>query len=60
MVDPIFAPYRQVARQIIEAFPWESAPAYLTRDYDSVYGVVFNRRLRSMGNRDRPIAPRSP
>src|SRR5262249_20623802 len=33
---------------------------YLVRDRDSVYGEIFTRRLRVMGIRDRPIAPRSP
>jgi transposase InsO family protein len=35
-------------------------PAYVVRDNDGVYGRAFTRRLRSMGIRDRPIAPRSP
>jgi transposase InsO family protein len=30
------------------------------RDRDCVYGEVFTRRLRAMGIRDRPTAPRSP
>jgi transposase InsO family protein len=49
-----------LARQITEAFPWSSAPAYLVRDNDGAHGHVFTRRLRAMGIRDRPIAPRSP
>jgi transposase InsO family protein len=49
-----------VAQQIAEAFPWETAPAYLVRDNDGVYGAVFTRRIRAMGIRDRPISPRSP
>jgi transposase InsO family protein len=49
-----------VARQITEAFPWDSAPAYLLRDRDAVYGMVVRKRLKAMGIRDRPIAPRSP
>jgi transposase InsO family protein len=32
----------------------------VVRDHDSVYGEIFIRRLRAMGIRDRPIAPRSP
>ena len=31
------------AQQIVEAFPWESAPCYLLRDQDSIYGVVFQQ-----------------
>lgn len=49
-----------VARQIIEAFPWDEAPRYLVRDRDAVYGQVMKRRLRGLGIRDRPIAPSSP
>src|SRR6476620_5090823 len=50
-----------VARQITAAFPWDSAPRYLIRDRDRVFGsVVTQRRLRAMGIRDKPIAPRSP
>jgi hypothetical protein len=30
-----------LARQITEAFPWTSAPAYLVRDNDGAYGHVF-------------------
>jgi transposase InsO family protein len=46
--------------QIVEAFPWDTAPSYLVRDNDAAYGQVFTNRIRTMGIRDRPIAPRSP
>jgi hypothetical protein len=49
-----------LARQITEAFPWDEAPRYLIRDRDRVYGAAVTRRLRAMGIRDKPIAPRSP
>jgi len=49
-----------LARQITEAFPWTSAPAYLVRDNDGAYGHVFKSRVRAMGIRDRPISPGSP
>jgi transposase InsO family protein len=49
-----------LARQITEAFPWASAPAYLVRDNDRAYGHVFTTRVRAMGIRDRPISPRAP
>ena len=49
-----------LARQITEAFPWTSAPAYLVRDNDRAYGHVFTSRVRAMGIRDRPISPHSP
>ena len=43
-----------------EAFPWQEAPRHLIRDRDAIYGSVVLKRLRSMGIRDHPIAPRSP
>jgi transposase InsO family protein len=49
-----------LARQITEAFPWASAPAYLVRDNDRAYGHAFRSRVRAMGIRDRPISPGSP
>jgi len=49
-----------LARQITEAFPWASAPAYLVRDNDRAYGHVFTARVRAMGIRDRPISLGSP
>ena len=49
-----------LARQVTEAFPWDTVPKYLIRDNDGAYGEIFTRRLRSMGIRDRPITPRSP
>jgi hypothetical protein len=49
-----------ISRQITEAFPWDSAPRYLIRDRDTAYGPLFVQRLRAMGIRDKPIAPRSP
>jgi transposase InsO family protein len=49
-----------LAQQIVEAFPWDTAPAYLVRDNDGAYGQAFRRRVRTMGIRDRPTSPRSP
>jgi len=49
-----------ITRQVTEACGWEVAPDYVVRDRDCVYGEAFIRRLRAMGLRDRPTAPRSP
>jgi len=49
-----------MSRQLTEAYGWEEGPCYLVRDRDRVYGEVFTRRVRAMGIRDRPTAPRSP
>src|SRR6202030_4048260 len=49
-----------ISRQVTEAFPWDHAPRYLKRDRDTSYGPAFLQRIRAMGIRDHPIAPRSP
>ena len=49
-----------MAGPITEAFPWDTVPGFIIRDNDGAYGEAFTRRLRAMGIRDRPIAPRSP
>ena len=49
-----------IARQVTEAFPWDTAPQYLIRDRDGAFGPIYTRRVRAMGIRDRPTAARSP
>ena len=49
-----------LARQMTEAFPWASTPAYLIRDNDRAYGQAFITRVAAMGIRDRPISPGAP
>ena len=49
-----------LSRQITEAFPWDTAPAYIVRDNDRAFGSVFTRRIQAMGIRDRPTSFRSP
>src|SRR6266478_2140586 len=49
-----------ISHQLTEAYGWKVAARYIIRDRDAVYGDVFIRRLRAMGIRDRPTAPRSP
>jgi transposase InsO family protein len=48
------------AQQIIEAFPDDSAPRFLLRDRDAIYGEAFARRVRRMGIREVRIAPHAP
>ena len=48
------------AQQLVEAFPWETAPRYLLRDRDGVYGVEFSSRVKGMGIGEVKMAPRSP
>jgi len=48
------------AQQVVNAFPYGTAPKYLLRDRDSVYGSVFVRRVEGMGIEQKLISPRSP
>jgi len=48
------------AQQIVEAFPEASAPKYLMRDRDRIYGSTFRDRLTSMGIEEVLSAPRAP
>jgi putative transposase len=48
------------AQQVVEAFPWDSAPKYLLRDRDAIYGEAFQKRVHSMGTKQVLSAPRSP
>jgi Integrase core domain len=49
-----------LARQLTEAFPWETAPRYLLRDRDASYGSDFCNRVEAMGIEEVMTAPRSP
>jgi transposase InsO family protein len=48
------------AQQILEAFPFDSAPRYLLRDRDGIYGHEFQRQVEIMNIEDVLSAPRSP
>jgi transposase InsO family protein len=47
-------------RQLLEAFPWDSAPRYLLRDRDACYGKEFHEATGWLGIREVLTAPRSP
>ena len=48
------------AQQIVEAFPYDSAPQYLLHDRDTIFANSFARRVESMGTKEVVTAPRSP
>jgi putative transposase len=48
------------AQQIIEAFPEETAPQYLLRDRDQIYGEEFRQRIAGMKIEEVITAARSP
>jgi len=37
------------AQQLREAFPWETAPRYLLRDRDRIFGADFVKQVKAMG-----------
>jgi len=49
-----------VAHQLLEAFPWDSAPRYLVRDRDGSYGERFREAAQWLGIREVLTAPQSP
>jgi putative transposase len=49
-----------LARQITEAFPWDTAPRFLLRDRDASYGQTFRNRVQAMAIEQVVTAPRSP
>ena len=49
-----------IAGQVTDAFPWDEAPHHLIRDRDGAFGPAYAHRIRAMGIRDHPTAPRSP
>ena len=48
------------AQQLVEAFPFDTAPRYLLRDGDGIYGARVRRRIDSLGIDDVATAPASP
>jgi hypothetical protein len=42
---------------MIEAFPDDTAPRWLLRDRDAIYGEVFRRRVAGMGIREVRSSP---
>jgi len=48
------------AQQLREAFPWDTAPRYLLRDRDRVFGDDFTQQVQEFGIQEVLGAPRSP
>jgi putative transposase len=49
-----------LARQMTEAFPWDTAPRYLLRDRDASYSPAYRDRVKAIGIEEVVTAPRSP
>jgi len=48
------------AQHIREAWPWDSAPRFVIRDRDGIYGPDVQTTMRAMGLEEVVIAPRAP
>jgi transposase InsO family protein len=48
------------AQQLREAFPWDSAPRFLLRDRDLIFGSDFTRQVKELGIQEVLGAPRAP
>ncbi len=48
------------AQQIVEAFAEDTAPRYLLRGHDGVYGAAFSKRITGLGIEEVRTAPHSP
>src|SRR3989442_7500585 len=48
------------AQQLREAFPWATAPRYLLRDRDRIFGDAFSKQVQDMAIQELLSAPRSP
>ena len=51
---------RWTGQQLVNAFPYDSAPKYVIRDRDKIYGADFVRRVRALGIEQVLTAPQSP
>ena len=51
---------RWTAQQIVDTFPDDSAPSYLLRDRDQVYGEQFRHRVKGLGIDEVLTAPHRP
>ena len=51
---------RWTGQQIVNAFPYDSAPKYMIRDRDNIYGADCVRKVRAMHIEQVITAPRSP
>jgi putative transposase len=60
VTDTPTAEWSAQAQQLVEAFPWDTAPRDRLRDRDAVYGAVFSSRVQALGILEAKTTPRSP
>ena len=47
-----------LAQQLVEAFPWKTAPRYLIRDRDAAYGTIFRETVGRIARSPEDVAPK--
>jgi len=48
-----------VSQQLVQAFPWDTAPRYLVRDRDAIYGERVRQKLKDQtALENAPLKPR--
>ena len=58
--SPPMPPQNGPPQQRREAFPWDTAPRYLLRDRDRIFGDAFSKQVQDMAIQEVLSAPRSP
>lgn len=51
---------RWTAQQVVQAFPFDTAPRFLIRDRDGIYGAFLRKRIGDLGIEEVVTAYRSP
>jgi hypothetical protein len=59
-MSPVNPTAQWTSQQITEAFPYDSAPKYLIRDRNKIFGNAFVKQVRTMQIEEVLIAPKSP
>jgi len=49
-----------LSHQVAEGFPWDTAPRFVLRDPEALYGPYFRKRVTAIGITEVVTAPRSP
>ena len=58
--SPPTPPRSGLHSKLRDAFPWDTAPRYLLRDRDRIFGDEFAKQVKAMGSKQVLSAPRSP
>ena len=60
LASPLIRPSEWTAQQLRAAFPWDSAPRFLLRDRDRIFGCEFTKQVKELGIEELLGALRAP